>query len=88
MKAIISSLVDPEGKNNDYNLLEKNAVTPGVALKLLRLVAPKCQVIDGKIEKACNIFNLTLAEPLYRITLLHVVGMVSQCRVIHFSVLY
>lgn len=42
LRGIISTLVDPEAKNND-NLQNNYAISPKVAIKYLRLVAPKCE---------------------------------------------
>jgi len=78
MKSIISTLVDPEGRNNDNielinNLkLDKDLLVPAeTALKFLRLVAPKCQDYlltcrwNSQSVACTNLFKLVLTDTGY-----------------------
>jgi hypothetical protein len=42
IRTIISTLVDPEARNNDNLQAPNTEVNPKQAIKYLRLVAPKC----------------------------------------------
>ena len=78
MKSIISSLVDPEGRNNDniqiinsLNVDKDVMVGAETAIKFLRLVAPKCQDYlltcrwNSQPVPCINLFKLVLTDTGY-----------------------
>lgn len=72
MRQIISTLVDPESRNNDEEEARANPkIGPKEALRLLRLVAPKCSdfilrcELNGEQEKCNKLFKLVLTDTGY-----------------------
>jgi hypothetical protein len=77
MKSIISSLVDPEGRNNDnvqlnsFNLDKHVVVGAETSIKFLRLVAPKCEDYlltcrwNSQSVPCTNLFKLVLTDTGY-----------------------
>lgn len=70
MRSILSQLVDPEARNNDH-IQVNPSVNPKLAMKYLRLVAPKCEDYlltcrwNGATAKCSNLFKLTLTDTGY-----------------------
>lgn len=71
MRQIISTLVDPESRNNDAEEGKPNKIDPKEALRLLRLVAPKCSdfilrcELNGKVKECKELFKLVLTDTGY-----------------------
>ncbi|CAG7823940.1 unnamed protein product, partial [Allacma fusca] len=69
IRTIISTLVDPEARNNDN--IHTSSVNPKQAIKYLRLVAPKCDDYlltcrwNSAQIKCTNLFKLTLTDTGY-----------------------
>lgn len=71
MRQIISTLVDPESRNNDEEEGGKPRIGPKEALRLLRLVAPKCSdfilrcELNGQQGPCKELFKLVLTDTGY-----------------------
>lgn len=73
MRQVLRALVDPESENNDVDENEPWRPKPGVkeALRILRLVSPKCSeivlrcVIGGSTKPCLELFKMVLTDSGY-----------------------